>query len=240
MSIQSPTTRAIVFDIETIPQDEAKLLASLPPFDPADVKVGNLKDAEKIAAKIAEAEAKHKARWLSEAALSPVTGRIAMIGTSEVIDGNTMQSATSTFYLDEGMPEETLLAGFWGFWESTLKQEYTIWVGHNVFDFDLPFMVNRSRILGVTVPRSVYSFKGGRVFWADRIIDTRPVWLMGRKAADCPSSLDHIARALEVGEKSGSGSDFAALFAADRAAACAYCRKDLELTTAVAKRLAII
>jgi hypothetical protein len=239
MSIQTPTTRAIVFDIETIPQDEAKLLASLPPFDPAEVKVGNLKDAEKIAAKIAEAEAKHKARWLSEAALSPVTGRVAMIGSMESIDGLTM--ATSIFYLQKDtITEETLLAGFWGYWESTLREEYTLWVGHNVFDFDLPFMVNRSRILGVTVPRSVYSFKGGRVFWADRIIDTRPVWLMGRKAADCPSSLDHISRALDLGEKSGSGSDFAALFASDTHAAAAYCKRDLELTAAIARRLAII
>jgi len=239
MSIQAPTTRAIVFDIETIPQDEAKLLASLPPFDPAEVKVGNLKDADKIAAKIADAEAKHKARWLSEAALSPVTGRIAMIGSQDIIDGKAV--ATSVFYLQKDtITEETLLAGFWGYWESTLREEHTIWVGHNVFDFDLPFMVNRSRILGVTIPRSVYSFKGGRVFWADRIIDTRPVWLMGRKAADCPSSLDHISRALDVGEKSGSGSDFAALFAADPNAASAYCKRDLELTASIAKRLAII
>ncbi len=124
MSIQTPTTRAIVFDIETIPQDEAKLLASLPPFDPAEVKVGNLKDADKIAAKIAEAEAKHKARWLSEAALSPVTGRVAMIGSMESIDGLTM--ATSIFYLQKDtITEETLLAGFWGYWESTLREEYT-------------------------------------------------------------------------------------------------------------------
>ena len=52
----------IVFDIETIPQDEAKLLALAPEFTAA----ANLKDPEKIAASIA----KKRADYLADAALN--------------------------------------------------------------------------------------------------------------------------------------------------------------------------
>ena len=36
-----------VFDIETGPLPEAELAALIPPFDPTEVKTGNLKDTEK-------------------------------------------------------------------------------------------------------------------------------------------------------------------------------------------------
>ena len=52
----------IIFDIETAPLLESELAALVPPIDPAKVKTGNLKDPEKIAAKLAEAEVNHRRR----------------------------------------------------------------------------------------------------------------------------------------------------------------------------------
>src|SRR5512139_3794952 len=65
----------IVFDIETIPQDEARLLALAPEFSaPA-----NLKDPAKIEAAIA----KKKADYLSDAALNWKTAEVVLIGASD-------------------------------------------------------------------------------------------------------------------------------------------------------------
>ena len=44
--------KTIVFDIETGPLAESELAAMVPAFDPAEVKTGNIKDPEKVAAKI--------------------------------------------------------------------------------------------------------------------------------------------------------------------------------------------
>ena len=37
-----------LFDIETGPLPDAELALLMPPFDPAEIKVGNIKDADKI------------------------------------------------------------------------------------------------------------------------------------------------------------------------------------------------
>ena len=70
----------ILFDIETAPLPESELAALVPPFDPAEVRTGNLKDPDKIAAKLAEAEANHRRDFIERAALDPLTGRVLAIG----------------------------------------------------------------------------------------------------------------------------------------------------------------
>ena len=41
--------KTIFFDVETAPLPESELAAMVPPFDPAEVRTGNLKDPDKIA-----------------------------------------------------------------------------------------------------------------------------------------------------------------------------------------------
>jgi len=65
----------IVFDIETVPQDEAKLLALAPEFTAA----ANLKDPDKIAASIA----KKRADYLADAALNWKTAEVVLIGAGD-------------------------------------------------------------------------------------------------------------------------------------------------------------
>ena len=65
----------IVFDIETIPQDEAKLLALAPEF----AAPANLKDPAKIEAAIA----RKKADYLADAALNWKTAEIVLIGAGD-------------------------------------------------------------------------------------------------------------------------------------------------------------
>jgi len=66
----------ITCDIETGPLPEDVILSVLPPFDPEDVKLGNLKDPVKVAAKIDEARENHAAKFIEKAALSPLTGEV--------------------------------------------------------------------------------------------------------------------------------------------------------------------
>ena len=65
----------IVFDIETIPQDETKLLALAPEF----AAPANLKDPEKIAAAIA----RKRADYLADAALNWKTAEVVLIGAGD-------------------------------------------------------------------------------------------------------------------------------------------------------------
>ena len=58
-----------VFDIETEPKPRADIEKIAPKFDPSDVKLGNLKDAEKIKDKIAQAEANHLSGIFNKAGL---------------------------------------------------------------------------------------------------------------------------------------------------------------------------
>ena len=74
----------IFFDIETGPLPEGELAALLPPFDPAEVKTGNIKDPAKIAEKIREAEEAHRRDFFDRAALDPLTGRVLAIGMMTV------------------------------------------------------------------------------------------------------------------------------------------------------------
>src|SRR5262245_13453189 len=80
MQTQGAFVQTIIFDVETGPLADSELSALLPPFDPAEVKTGNLKDPSKIAEKIAEAEANHRRDFFDKAALDPLTGRVVAIG----------------------------------------------------------------------------------------------------------------------------------------------------------------
>jgi hypothetical protein len=209
---------SILFDIETAPLPEAELTQFMPVFEaPA-----NFKDPEKIEAAIA---AKRKA-WIEDAALSPMTGRVLAIGMLH-------HKSEKFVCIDDSATEATMIQEFWNAIRGDGSQLHTL-IGFNINAFDLPFLIKRSWKLGVQIPLGV---RRGR-YWGDQIVDLRDVWQMGDRQA--PGSLDTIARHLGVGAKTGSGADFSALWASDRAAALAYLRNDLELTKLIAERLGVL
>ena len=214
-----------VFDIETGPLPMAELTAMLPPFDPSEVKVGNLKDPEKVAEKIAQAREEHRSNFFNKAALDPLTGRVLAIG---VLDTLTEEAEVLA------VPEEArMLEWFWKRCKGEMGRIETM-IGFNSNLFDLPFLIRRSWRLGVLIP---FGIRRGR-YWGDSMVDLREVWQLGDRMAR--GSLDAISRHLEVGQKSGVGADFAGLLASDREAALAYLRKDLGLTLAVARKLGVV
>ena len=108
-------------------------------------------------------------------------------------------------------------------------------IGFNVKDFDFRFMTIRSRILGVPVPDDLWV---GR-YWSTRIICLQEIFT-GYSRDIAGYSLGAICRACGLGNKAGSGADFARLFAEDRKAALAYLEQDLRLEAALAKRLGVL
>lgn len=196
----------------------------MPPFDPAEVKVGNLKDPDKIAAKLAEAEANHRRDFFERAALDPLTGRVVAIGLLHLAGGR--------FEVIGHDDEAATLREFWSACRGEMSRVHQM-VGFNVYQFDLPFLFRRSWKHRVEVP---FGIRRGR-YWGDEMVDLRDYWQLGDRQAR--GSLDSISKHLGLGAKNGDGKAFAELWRADREQAVAYLRNDVELTARVAGVLGV-
>lgn len=232
-------------------------------FDPASVKLGRMTDPVKIGEKIEEARAahaaaiadaekqidelldrhaaglaanagiiqaardEHRAKEIGRAALSPLTGRILTIGYA---------NAAGDWGLSESENEVDLLAEFWAKYLDC-QSERRAMVGFNIANFDVPFIVRRSWLHGLAVPRTVYA--QGRYLGAN-LVDLLQVW-KGSAYSDT-IKLTELAEFLGCGAKPDgiTGADFAQLWANDRPQAIAYLANDLKMTAAVAERLGIV
>jgi len=257
---------ALVFDIETGPvaSDELEELFEFDEtktkgyellgadFNPADVKLGNLKDKQKIKDKInAEerkfSEAKANARasiaqeretaWLSfadKAALSPLTGQVLAIGVWW-----SSGSPEPALYLqgEDGFESETnLLAEWWDLVRDAIRTDSRL-IGFNSDAFDLPFLVRRSWKLGVVVPPEV--IVAGR--WHRCFIDLMRQWACGVYGERV--SMDRLAAYFGCTRKNGEAAEFARLFNGtdeERKQAVEYLRNDLRMTLDVADRMNVI
>jgi len=213
----------ILFDVETSPLPAAEIEAQLPEFDENEVKVGNIKDADKIAAKIAEAKTKHRQDFFDRAALDARTGKVVAIG---------YMAPDGKHDIIAGHEQEML----YHFWDTIRLSSGGInrVIGFNSRRFDGPFLIRRSLKHGIPFPYSIWD---GR-YWSKDFIDLREWWQFGDRTAH--GSLDSISKFLGTGEKIGDGKDFARLLEEDREQAIAYLRHDLELTRLMAKRFGLI
>ena len=249
---------AIIFDIETgplpperlwqvVPPFDPESIKPFPPFDPSAVKTGNLKDAAKIAEKIAAAEQQHafdaaahaaksatakqdyEAAVIDKAALDPLTGQVLAIGYLFTKEGY-----TDVEYQHAKCSEIDLLAGFWDYVSAAGD---CCFVGHNTHGFDLPFLVRRSWLLGVPVAAGV--LEQGR-FFNPLFVDTMRVWACGVGGSAGMVALDKLAGAFGVGRKNGDGALFSKVFSENVDQALCYLRNDLHMTHGVARKLKLI
>jgi len=216
--------QTIFFDIETGALAGSEIAAVMPPFDPAEVKTGNLKDPDKIAAKLAEAEANHRRDLIERAALDPLTGRVVAIGL--------MYLASGRFEVIGHDDEAQTLRDFWAACRGEMGRVHQM-VGFNTHQFDLPFLVRRSWKHRIEMP---YGIRRGR-WWSDEMVDLRDEWQLGDRQSR--GSLDSIAKHLGLGGKTGDGKAFAELWRTDRKQATAYLHNDVELTARVAGVLGV-
>lgn len=247
-SFERNKMKLTVFDIETAGiRDIALELAEpfknfepLPPFDPKAVKVGNIKDPDKIAAKIrAEEEAypdkvkeheaeyerkkdEYEAKIVSNAALNAITGRIVAIGIKQY---------DKEFILSGD--EISVLKAFWDLFATSND----FFVGWNSNDFDVPFLVQRSWKLGVIVP----NIFNGR-YLDKRFIDLMEMFACGKYGYRL--SLDKASKYFGIqGKFDGdcTGETFAQMWESDdpvaHQTAEQYLKCDLHATWGIAEKM---
>jgi hypothetical protein len=127
-----------------------------------------------------------------EGALFALSGRIVCVGLL-IDDGTTLLERT---LIDPD--ERAMLQELWAAVRPT-----DVFAGHNIWQFDLPYIRQRSWINGVRPSRRIDL----RRFYSVEVLDTQQIF--SNWGATRFPKLDDLARALECGEKSGNGSDVA-------------------------------
>jgi predicted PolB exonuclease-like 3'-5' exonuclease len=153
--------------------------------------------------------------------LSAATAKILCLGYA--ID----PPADSPAQILEG-DERTILENFW-----MLAMDANLFVGHNILDFDLRFIWQRSIIHQIKPPRDIpfTRFRNNPVF------DTMQEWSQwGRERV----SLDSLAKALGIPspKESLDGSKVYPHYRAGKLAdICEYCKRDVDTARQVYRRL---
>lgn len=230
-----------IFDIETKPFDENIILENAKPFDSTTVRIGNLKDEEKIEAKIKAAEKAYTKQLLDKAALDPHTSSICAIGIN-------LAESSEVIHLCEGS-EIDILNAFWDHYRQS-NHKWSFWSGSNNKEyFDPRHIIVRSWKQGVNVPWGVVS-QGG---WLnDRFLDLSQIYLF---AAPYPSycSVDNAIKQLSLlGKESGcgivqskialrengvEGKNFHKVLEQDKELALQYLTNDVAMERAIANRI---
>ena len=209
----------LFWDVETEGLPESDIAKLMPEFEAP----GNIKDPAKIAAAIAD----KKASWLDGAALKAITGRIVAVTTA--IDGG-----EPLMYASDEKPiiENTI---------AILKDVISVnahayaWNGHG---FDLPFICQRAAVYGIPAFVMLTVNVRGKFYWHESLIDPKLVW-SNYSPDHTGTSLKSVALALGVGEKIGSGKDFAGLLKTNPDEAKRYALADITLMRDIVNRMGI-
>ena len=226
--------RICVFDIETGPLPKERIKEIAPPFNEYNIKTGNL-GLEKALAKVNEARSNHIDSICDKAALRGEYGQVLACGFAEGEPNET--PPIETVFDDDPNPytsERNLLRKIWDRIKFA-RENQALLVGHNSNTFDLPMLLRRSFILGVTPYREILP-RNAR-FFPEFCLDTLDLWKMGDYDPKSKISLDRLAKAMGIEGKSGSGKLFSQLMAEDFEAAKAYLETDIRVTWEVAARL---
>jgi DNA polymerase elongation subunit (family B) len=212
----------LVFDCETAPLPNAA--DYLDPVTPA----GNLKDPAKIAASIAERDAERCEKMGLDWNLS----RIVALGWTR--NGTDTEVAA----LKDEDAERNAIAAFWAVYKSMPPHERRL-CGFAIQTFDVPFLIQRSRYLGISAPKIDKRKYDNRdicdLFQILTFDNSQSTSIMSR-------SLKSFCRRFGIPlEDPTAGKDIAALIAADNWAAVeAHCASDVAATYALAKRIGVL
>ncbi len=168
-------------------------------------------------------------------ALHAEYGRILCIGVILEKDGVEIRKGVFGFDKETRklhMDESKTLRGFWQLLKQEFNPRHDLIIGHNLMDFDLPFIYKRSRIKRVK-PSIQFNFARYR---NAPIFDTMREWAMWN-LRETSISLSLLAELLEVGLEKTEGIDGSKVydeFLADNHALIAeYCLQDVEVSRAV-------
>lgn len=164
-------------------------------------------------------------------------GRVLIIGLLIEHDGEVIQRGllgrerqTMMFHLDEART----LRSFWKLLKGFNAHRDLI-IGHNVFDFDLPFIYKRS-VIGRVRPSVELSFARYR---AQPIFDTMHQW--NKWSPRKYVSLDRLAKVLGLESSKGQGMDGSRVYdkfcAGCHSEIADYCLRDVDLVRAIYYRM---
>jgi predicted PolB exonuclease-like 3'-5' exonuclease len=212
----------IFYDLETEGLPEADLAKLMPEFAAG----ANLKDPAKIVAAIAD----KKQDWLDGAALKAITGKIVAVTIA-------WDDTEPTMFANDPDGEIGLIKIVL----RELKRMISVggmayaWNGHG---FDLPFLCQRAAVHNIQAFRDLTVNVRGRFYWHESLIDPKLVW-SNYSPDHTGTSLKSVALALGVGEKIGSGKDFAKLLKENPAEATRYALADITLMRGIINRMGI-
>lgn len=213
----------IYFDIETLPCDDEKMQKEIfksisPP--------ANIKKPESIAKWIEENQQSEFKKLVSKTSFDGMYGKIACISWA-VGDGEIMSTS----------PEHSEHEAIELFYESIRcsdATEYTMFCGHNLHGFDLPFLKHRSIINKISPPLVLINAMKARP-WNEQIKDTMLMWSSDKHK---PVSMDRLCKALGIEGKNGfDGSMVAETWSDDPQKVIDYCKDDVAITREIYKRI---
>jgi hypothetical protein len=210
--------KTLFLDIETLPADEASRDALAYLYERKQEKSRKKAGTKEGAAMPGTADAEDFEQFLLRTSFDGAFGRILCIGYA--VDDGPVDALTGD--------ECDILVRFWD-----LARSASRYVGHNVMDFDLRFIYQRSIVCGVR-PSVNLSFARYR---SDPIYDTMKEWV---KWSSTSVGLEHLALALGIPTpKEGiDGSQVFDFYKAGKLDEIAdYCKRDVETTRAVYKRM---
>ena len=198
----------LFFDIETLPADAAN--------ESIVRKLYEKKLTQRVYERLGSYE-----DFLRRTSMDGGLGRIFCIGYAE--DDKPAEVL-------EGGDEKDIVRRFW-----LLAETSDLVIGHNIFDFDLPFIYQRSVVHQLKPTKDLFP----RRYSSDVVFDTYHEWTKWHREHK-PGSLDYLAHILDLpSSKQGiDGSQVYDFYLAGRGEEIAdYCKRDVELTRQIYERL---
>jgi len=199
-------TKKLFLDIETLPADESKHTVLKTIYE--DKKAKGKKVDESFES------------FVIQSSLDGSFGRIFCIGVA--VDNESVSCLTGS--------EAEIIKNFW-----EMAKDVNIFIGHNIFDFDLRFIYQRSIILGVE-PTQNLSFQRYR---NNPIFDTMYEWSKWNLSDKI--SLDKLARALGLKSSKEDGMKGSLVYDYFKTGKYQeiynYCKADVEVTRTIYKKM---
>lgn len=127
-------------------------------------------------------------------ALSPEFGKIIVISIGQIKFDETGEFTTSKIKSFYGNNEAEILKEFMGTAQSIFNANPSIqFIGHNIKNFDFPYLIKRSIIHGVNIPSQFHLQK--KKPWENCLLDTYEIW---KFAGWTSASLDLICDSLNI------------------------------------------
>jgi len=128
------------------------------------------------------------------AALSPEFSKIIVISIGQIKHDESGINSTSKIRSFYGDNESEVLKAFMGTSQAIFSKNPSIkFIGHNIKNFDFPFLIKRSIINGVSIPHQFHLQK--KKPWENCIIDTYEIWKFGGFTS---ASLASICESLKI------------------------------------------